>query len=355
MDLNPTLFGTALARTLLASAQAPLSEALERLGRATLARPTYRQRWAGLDPGCAGLLMAKKLLRQPDLATLSPKAARRTLREQTALIDGPAPEVATVEASVALPGPGGVAVPVRIYRSRGLRPGGPALIWLHGGGFVVGDFETHDAACRRLCANLALTVIAADYRLAPEFPFPAAWDDALTVFDWVRREARSLGVAPERIAMGGDSAGGALTASVANARRGQMALQVLLYPGTDFTRSMPSHETRRQDFLLDKPLLDWFVNHTFRPNELRHPRASVYFEPELSEVAPAIVVTAGFDPLRDEGDAYAGRLRAAGVPVEHWCESALLHGTHTMTGALRSAARATTRLHDAVARKLAAL
>ncbi|MBT9560166.1 MAG: alpha/beta hydrolase [Myxococcales bacterium] len=352
MSHSPTLLETELARRILASAQGPLSQGIERLGRAALARPPYRTRWAGLDPGCAGLLLARKLLRQPDLATLTPRAARRALREQYALVDGPAPAIATVDETVALPSPGGVAVPVRVYRPLGNRPGGPALIWLHGGGFVVGDFETHDAACRRLCADLALTVIAADYRLAPEYPFPAAWDDALTVFDWVRREAATLGVAPERIAMGGDSAGGALTASVAIRRRGQLALQVLLYPGTDFTRSMPSHETRGQDFLLDKPLLDWFLKHTFRPEELRDPRASVYLEPDLTGVAPAIVATAGFDPLCDEGDAYAERLRAAGVPVEHWCEVSLVHGTHTMTGALRSAARATSRLHAAIARRL---
>ncbi len=300
-----------------------LGTALERLDRGN-----------PLDPDLRAMLALRRIARLPGYEQTPPRVSRRALILQSLLADGPKLDVPTRDEQL-----GGR--PIRRY---GHPTHGPKVLWFHGGGFVIGDLESHDRPCRRLALATGREVVAVDYRLAPEFPFPAAWDDALAVFDALRREGP--------VAVGGDSAGGNLAASVALARPGLVALQVLLYPATDFTRSFPSHQRLARGYFLDAPLMDWFTDHAVPPAQRASPRASPIFAELPSGLAPAIVVTAGFDPLVDEGEAYAERLRRAGVPTTSWCERSLIHGYLTMCGMSAAADEAVGRLFDASRRAL---
>lgn len=238
-------------------------------------------------------------------------------------------------------------VPVRLYRPPG--PPRPLLVYLHGGGWVQGDLDTHDGLCRRLAAEADRVVLAVDYRLAPEHPFPAGLDDTLTALRWARAHASDLG-ATDRIEVAGDSAGGNLAAAAClvlrDAGEPLPALQVLVYPGLDQTRALPSHRTFARGFLLTAADIDWFQAHYAMP--LRDPRASPLLAESHAGLPPAVVTTAGFDPLRDEGEAYVERLRAAGVPVTHLDEATLVHGYATMDGVLPAADRAVARILAAI-------
>jgi acetyl esterase len=333
----------------------PLQRATKGVGRLFERLPLPESWSPGLDPDLRALLLGERLLHLPKLPDHPPAKARRVMLAEFALVDAAPPPGITTEEAVAV-GPGG-RIPLRLYRSAGVRPGGPALIWFHGGGFVVGDLESHDSACRRLAHALDATVIAAHYRLAPEHPFPASWDDALAVFDAVRARATEFGIDPARIAIGGDSAGGNLSASVALARRGKSgpALQILLYAATDFTGSFPSRRQFAEGYVLDDQLIAYFSDHTIPKPLRKDPRASPWFAPDLTDVAPALVVTAGFDPLRDEGEAFAQRLRAAGVSAEVRREAPMVHGYLTMVGVSRGAEAAVDWLHQEIRRRLEAL
>lgn len=225
---------------------------------------------------------------------------------------------------------------VRVYR-----PASPCavLVYLHGGGWVQGDRDTHDGLCRRLAGEAGRLVVSVDYRLAPEHPFPAAVHDAVAAVRW----ARALGA---RIEVGGDSAGGNLAAAACIALRDAgeelPALQLLLYPGLDQTRALPSHRTFATGFLLTAHDIDWFQAHYAAPP--LDPLASPLLAASHAGLPPAIVTTAGFDPLRDEGEAYVARLRAAGISAVHLDESALVHGYAQMDGALPAADRAVRRI-----------
>jgi acetyl esterase len=216
-------------------------------------------------------------------------------------------------------------------------PGPAALIvFIHGGGFVVGSFETHDEACRLFCRHAGAHVLAIDYRLAPEHPFPAAVNDARAAFRWAHANAAALGADPTRIAIAGDSAGDNLAAVTALgiAREGgpAPALQVLLYPVTDFESVTQSHELFAEGFFLDKISTEWCIA-KYLPDgvDRADPRLSPLRAPDLSGLAPAIVITAAFDPLRDEGEAYARRLRDAGNRVESVRVPGLIHGFINLT------------------------
>ncbi|MBX3189045.1 MAG: alpha/beta hydrolase [Labilithrix sp.] len=266
---------------------------------------------------------------------LSLEEARRDL-DVTGRMLGPSPSVMAVTVSSRTL----AAMPARVYRPRGAPRGGPALVYFHGGGFAAGSLESHDLVCREIAAATPCTVVAIDYRLAPEHPFPAAVDDATAAFRAVIAEAESLHVDAKRVAVGGDSAGGNLSAVVALDTRDDAArpcFQMLVYPVVDQTMSFPSIETMGKGFLLEKETIRWYRAHYTREAEREDPRASPWFAENLADLPPALVVTAGFDPLRDEGDAYAKRLSDAGVRVEHRSYASLFHGFWNTTGVIRAA------------------
>lgn len=225
---------------------------------------------------------------------------------------------------VEIPGPAG-PIPARAYVPQAAESPGPLLVWFHGGGWVQGSVQTHDASCRLLAHLAGVRVLSVDYRLAPEHPFPAAADDAVAAYRWAIEEAARLGVDPERIAVGGDSAGGNLAAVVAlairDARRAGDAVpapvfQLLVYPVCDLAEKAPSIATFADGFYLTERSMDWFSDQYVPERAQRaDPRASPLRAADLSGLPPAHVATCATDPLRDEGEAYARRLRDAGVPV----------------------------------------
>jgi len=230
---------------------------------------------------------------------------------------------------------------VRVYRPRDLGATAPAVVYFHGGGFVLGGLTSHDRVCRALAHDARCVVIAVDYRLAPEHAFPAAADDATEAFRWVVRESARLGVDPARIAVAGDSAGGNLAAVVALDTRADAqrpCFQALVYPVVDNTRSFPSARIMAEGFLLTEASIAAFRAAYVPDVSLwQHPRASPWFAPDVAGLPPAVVQTAGFDPLRDEGEAYAGRLRDAGVAVEARRYPSLIHGYINLTGSVEAA------------------
>jgi acetyl esterase len=241
--------------------------------------------------------------------------------------------------------PGGVGPrPARVYVPVALPPRlGPALVWFHGGGFVLGSIESHDGVCRALASRSGVMVISVGYRLAPEHPFPAGLDDAVAATQWVLDEGRSIGVDPGAVAVGGDSAGGNLAAGVAQALRGatrRPAFQFLVYPATDATRSQASHRHFADGFLLTEDNIVWFLDQYVPQGRfITDARVSPLLACDFSGLAPALMMVAGFDPLRDEGRLYAERMRDAGVDVETVCSDGSIHGFLNTAGALDESAR----------------
>ncbi len=249
---------------------------------------------------------------------------------------------------------------VRLYRPAASVPRLlPAILYFHGGGGVIGSLEGYDLPCRFFCARTGCVVVAVDYRLAPEHKFPAAIDDAATAFRWLVANASSLGVDPARIVVAGDSAGGTLAAIVAQEMRGEPTppcLQWLIYPATDFAGKTRSQESCAEGFLLTRTDMDWFASlYLPDPADAANPRISPLRTADLSGLPPALVFTAGFDPLRDEGQAYAERLAAAGVKTIHREFESLIHGFIGMRGALQGAARAMDEMVVGVRHELASL
>jgi acetyl esterase len=241
---------------------------------------------------------------------------------------------------------------VRIYATAGPGRLAPGLVWFHGGGFVLGSIESHDGVCRALATRAGVTVIAVDYRLAPEDRFPAGLEDADAVTRWVLERGTQIGVDSSAVAIGGDSAGGNLAAVVAQSLRGSSrrpVFQLLVYPPTDATCRQPSHRFYAEGFMLTEKTIQWFLDHYIADRSLEtDPRVSPLLCSDLSGLPPALVVTAGFDPLRDEGHAYAERMRAAGVAVEYLCAQGSLHGFLSTAGVLSESSRALALAADAV-------
>jgi len=330
---------------------------LRRLAPSLLRLPALGLRGVGrvnargdrLDPQVARMLWLEARVGRvmnPEDAAL----ARSSMRRGVALIDGPTLPVDEVdELRVA------DDLPARRYAmSGGPRP---LLMFLHGGGWVAGDLETHDRFCRRVAREAGAVVVSVDYRLAPEHPFPAALDDVERAWADLARRAASLGADPERLAVGGDSAGGNLSAVLCQRLRDgdaagpAPALQVLIYPATDFRREAASHREFATGLLLSEDSIDKYKAHYAAPDDL-DPRVSPLLHPDRSRLPPAVVATAGFDPLRDEGEAYAEALRTAGVPVEHLDERGLVHGYLQLDHAIPAADAAATALLDAIRRGL---
>jgi acetyl esterase len=267
-----------------------------------------------VDPQIAAVL--ERVHAAPPLSAGTPEEGRagwRALNQLAAQLI-PRIEVGSVEDV------SGGPVPVRIYRPEDEPLA--TLMFIHGGGFVIGDLDTYDAQCRMLCSRVGVTVVSIDYRLAPEHPFPAGVEDALAAFDWV--VANEAGP----FVVGGDSAGGNLSAVTAQARRSAIAAQLLLYPSPDLANEYPSMEENGEGLLLTRDDMEWFHHHYLGGDESARtdPRASPLLADDLSGLPPALVYTAQYDPLRDAGNAYAEALEAAGVKVVHRCFEGLVHG-----------------------------
>lgn len=233
----------------------------------------------------------------------------------------------------------------------------PCCVYFHGGGFVLGSPRSHEGLVRTLAEQTGAVFVSVDYRLAPEHKLPAAHDDALAAYVWVRDHASELRIDPDRIVLSGDSAGGNLTlATAVSARDAGMAMPkglVPIYPATDMTRSFPSHRELGRHYFLTSDVLDWFTERFLSsPEQKRDPRLSPLFVTDLSRLPPTHLVTAGFDPLRDEGEAMATRLRESGVVCTHRSEDALIHGFVSMAGVLPEAELAVARIADAIAQRL---
>ncbi|HVP03281.1 MAG TPA: alpha/beta hydrolase [Solirubrobacteraceae bacterium] len=300
-------------------------------------RPVVRLDGQTLEPEMQMTLALLERRNEPQIETLSPAAAREQTRRRALVAAGrPVPVGAVRELTVA-----GAEGPLRARLYCTDEPGGPhpLLVFFHGGGFVIGDLDTHDGICRMLCVHAGVNVLAVDYRLAPEHPFPAAVEDGHAALRWGIDNAVALGADPARVAVGGDSAGGNISAVAARlaARDGGPgpALQLLIYPATDATTTRPSGGLFAEGFFLTRAQMDWFVGHYSGDADLTDPRMSPLLADDLSGLAPALVVTAGFDPLRDEGEAYAEALRAAGTPVVLRRFPGLIHGFANAAGISR--------------------
>ncbi len=271
-----------------------------------------------LDPEILSLV--EQMAEDPDatdIAASTPEEARAFYRAVGAMF-GPGPEVASV-VDRRVPGPAG-AIPVRVYTPQGSGPFG-VLVFYHGGGWVIGDLDTHDRECRMLCADAGCLVVSVDYRLAPEHPYPAAVEDAFAALQWVGENAAALGGDPQRLAVGGDSAGGNLAAVVSQLARDAggpaVRFQLLVYPVVDLRSpsGFASRVENREGPFLTLDVMEWFERHYFSQDDAgrREPKASPLLAPSLAGLPPALVITAELDPLRDEGEAYAASLQEAGV------------------------------------------
>jgi acetyl esterase len=296
-----------------------------------------------LDADAAAVYKAFQEAGRPAYETLTPDEARAYYLTAR-LVTNPEPPALADVRDFSIPAPHGT-IPARLYRphdSRLVDGLSPALVFFHGGGWVIGNLESHDVACRALAHAGELIVISVDYRLAPEHKFPAAVDDAVTATQWVADNAPSLGIDAARLSVGGDSAGGNLAAVVALAARDgkgpQLAGQVLIYPATDFAMAHPSHSEPETSVLLTHSVIRWFRDHYLTGvADIHDWRASPAKAATLAGLPPAYVLTAGADPLRDEGDDYAQRLQEAGVPVTHRSFPGQFHGFFTMGKLLQQA------------------
>lgn len=304
-------------------------------GRALDARPGGPIEADGhrMAPALAAVVRLHRLF--PPLAGQAPAVLRRDFRRQVCAFDPPLPEVPWTELRVA--GATGLLA-ARLYRPAGLPTPAPAVLYFHGGGFTLGDVRTAHAGCALLAHHGRCVVINAEYRLAPEHPFPAAPEDAVAVFRDVRARAAALGIDPHRLAVAGDSAGGNLAAVIAQqVRVDGPARQLLVYPGTEMGLTGATHRTLADVPMLLTPDNVAFYLDCYAPDIL-DPRASPLLG-DVAGVAPATVLTCGFDLLRAEGQAYAEKLRAAGVPVEAICHPGLTHGWINILGLLPDARR----------------
>jgi len=300
------------------------------------------------------LMLRLQRLDGPPVETLPIAKARRQILASARLVGGNHPIGAITERTI--DGPGG-PIGLRFYTPRDVVERSPALVFIHGGSFMHGDLDSHDPLCRILAEKAQVRVIAVDYRRAPEAPFPAAVDDVWAAWTWVNAHAAGLGLDPTRIAVGGDSAGGNLSAGVALRAVREDApapvFQMLIYPVTQFGQPTKSRDTYAEGFYLTRAGMDFAdENYLVGDEDLADPRLSPLMG-DPSGVAPAFVVTAGFDPLHDEGEAYAERLREAGVPVEYRCEEELIHAFANLGGLGRSAPAAISRIAAALQRGLA--
>ncbi|HEX3699464.1 MAG TPA: alpha/beta hydrolase [Phenylobacterium sp.] len=288
-----------------------------------------------LDPHIQ--FLAAQARNAPPMQTLTPLEARQANDAGLALVAGEAEPGVRIE-DLMVEGADG-PIPARAYRPDTQEPAAPLMVWAHMGGGVIGGLETGHVFCTILAKWARCAVLSVDYRLAPEHRFPAPLEDVLAAYRWAREHAQRFGAPAGQAAVGGDSMGGGFAAIVCQEmrRKGepQPALQLLVYPAVDLACQSASMTTYAEAYPLTRPLMDWFVGHYVGPrDDLADPRLSPLAESDLEGLAPAVVVTAGFDPLVDQGEAYARKLKAAGVPAVYRCYDSLSHAFTALTGAV---------------------
>jgi len=306
-----------------------------------------------LHPQCKAFLDRLASSGAPPIEQL-PLAEARAVRSEMIEASGPEEPVAEVQ-NRSMPGPGG-PIAVRVYRpvkNQTL----PALIFFHGGGFVICSLDTHDRECRNLANASGCAVISVDYRLAPENKYPSAVEDAYAATQYVAEHAAEFGIDPQRIGVGGDSAGGNLATVVATLARDRggppLKFQLLIYPLVDFADNSPSMQQYAKDYFLTRESMDWFTD-CYLPNRAaaREPSASPANAEDVRGLPPAMILTAEFDPLRDQGEAYARKLQSAGVAVELKRYDGMIHAFFSFPGVIDTAKVATTDVASALRRAI---
>ncbi len=298
-----------------------------------------------LHPAVKALLDQAAAQNAPPLNSLPVEAARQGFRAMRGMAGAPEPVDSVEDRTV--PGPAG-EIPVRVYKPESDAPL-PVLVSFHGGGWVIGDLDTHDAVCRSLANAAGCIIMSVDYRLAPEHKFPAAVEDAYAATEWAAASAAEIGGDASRIAVGGESAGGNLAAVVAQLARDRdgpiLVYQLLAYPVTDFGFETPSYQENADGYFLTKETMRWFWDLYLNDHsEGADPKASPLRAADVSGLPPGIVITPEYDPLRDEGEEYGMRLQEAGVDFEIWRAEGTIHGFLGMTNVLPEAKDAILRL-----------
>jgi acetyl esterase len=310
-----------------------------------------------LDLQTEVLLSAMRAANVPPPNLLPVSEGRELYRARAAGL-GPRPRTMRETIDRTIPGPHG-PIPVRIYVPRSFGGPAPVLVYYHGGGWVIGDLDTHDRPCRLLAAEADCILVSVDYRLAPEHKFPVPIDDAVAAYRWVTDHAEAFGGDPSRIAVGGDSAGGNLAAVVSQSARDSGGpvprFQLLIYPVTDLRIRTRSYELFADGFFLTRDMMVWFRDHYLSGHAERvDPRVSPLLASDLRSLPATFLSIAGFDPLRDEGREYAGRLRDAGNRVELRCYDGLVHGYSSMSGGISAARVAAGEAASALRRAMTA-
>jgi len=309
-----------------------------------------------LDPAAAGLLQQMEEAGMPPLNELTPEESR-VAAEGFVELGGPGDDVAD-QSDRMIPGPGG-ELPIRVYTPFGDGPF-PVFVYFHGGGWVLGNVDSTNAICRSVAARTGCTVVSVEYRLAPEHKFPAPLDDCYAATLWAAEHAGEIGADPRRLAVGGDSAGGNLAAAVALRARDEngpkLAMQLLVYPVTDYGTDTESYKTNGEGNLLTTDMMSWFWDHYLNTaSEGENPLVSPLRAPDLAGLPPALVLTAEYDPLRDEGEAYAARLRDAGVAVTHTRYDGQIHAFWQMLAVFESASTAADQAAEELKKAFAAV
>jgi len=295
------------------------------------------------DPQIEALLQKMQERGAPPVQTLTPIQARESRNPVFIELGGP-PELLENVENLTIPDPSG-QIPVRVYTPQGSGPF-PVLVYFHGGGWVICNLDTHDSVCRSLSKGASCVVVSVAYRLAPEHKFPAAVEDAYAATEWTADNADGINVDRDRIAVGGDSAGGNLAAVVSHMARDKkgpsLAYQLLVYPVTDLSSlDTDSYREHGQDYILTKDSMAYYRSHYLKGKEdSEDPYASPLLAEQMSGLPPALVITAEFDVLTDEGEAYANRLKQAGVPVSYVCFKGMIHAFFSLSSVVDRAKEA---------------